>query len=93
VASGTDQVQGVIADHARDLCSVAPFTRRRFEPARQRRPIQRDTTFTFAALDRQFETLHGARENERLLHVGGDAQIIFLSQVSHLRMIFTLGSF
>jgi hypothetical protein len=28
-----------------------------------------------------------------LLQVGGDAQIIFLSQVSHLRVILTLGSF
>ena len=79
VAGGTDQVQGVITDHARDLCSGAPFTRRRIEATHQGMPVQRHPTFAFAALDRQFEALHRACEEESLLQLDGDAQIVFLA--------------
>ena len=46
---------------------------------RTRMPVQRHLTFAFAALDRQFEALHRACEDESLLQLDGDAQIVFLA--------------
>ena len=63
----------------RVISGGAPFTRRRIEATHQGMPVQRHLTFAFAALDRQFEALHRACEDESLLQLDGDAQIVFLA--------------
>ncbi|MCG3163354.1 MAG: hypothetical protein JMDDDDMK_04751 [Acidobacteria bacterium] len=93
MASRADDVQLIVADHARAFGDETPLARQRIELSGDRVPIQRQLAFAFAAFDGQRDSLNLADQFQRLDKLDVDAQIVFLLQVGDLRLVLALGGF